>query len=130
MTPAKREQMRRWHKTSAGKDSLRRRYKRRSKTTAGKKHRQRWLETPGGRKYQHRSYQRQKQWLNDYKLKSGCVDCGYDKDAAALVFDHVGGAKVNCVGAIRTWSKIFSELKKCVVRCANCHAIRHANSRR
>ena len=64
--------------------------------------------------------------LRIIKQEMGCIDCGYDANPVALQFDHVNGDKlfdmswgVGCnIGRIQT------ELEKCVVRCANCHAIR------
>lgn len=62
-------------------------------------------------------------WVNAFKLKAGCVDCGYKEHPAALDFDHVHGNKVCNISKLRTLKKIKEEIKKCVVRCANCHRI-------
>lgn len=35
-----------------------------------------------------------RRWLDAYKLKNGCVDCGYREHHAALHFDHVRGEKL------------------------------------
>ena len=60
------------------------------------------------------------------KIESGCVDCGYNKYAVALQFDHIyNNKKMNVSNMIRSdygWSSIVKEIKKCEVRCANCHA--------
>lgn len=65
--------------------------------------------------------------LRELKLASGCVDCGYDKHPAALDFDHVTGDKTIGPAAMITqgWSnvRIMEELRKCVVRCSNCHRV-------
>lgn len=65
--------------------------------------------------------------LNRYKRRKGCVDCGYKADHRALEFDHVDETKkVKTVASYcyASWVVIKRELEKCVIRCANCHAIR------
>lgn len=68
--------------------------------------------------------------LNEIKLAAGCKDCGYNRHPAALHFDHVRGKK-SFVIATRlgySWEAILKEISKCEIRCANCHAIRHAKT--
>ena len=61
------------------------------------------------------------------KTATGCIDCGYAAHAAALQFDHTyDNKKANVSDLIRSdysWKTIKEEIDKCVVRCANCHAI-------
>ncbi len=54
------------------------------------------------------------------------MDCGYDKDPAALQFDHVRGEKLVEIGKVATnvSKRVLDEIEKCEVVCANCHAIR------
>jgi len=66
-----------------------------------------------------------KTWLEFYKLKCGCIDCGYNKSPYALDFDHVSGEKIMDVSRIRNLDKAKEEVQKCEVRCANCHRIKH-----
>lgn len=59
-----------------------------------------------------------------------CVDCGED-DPIVLTFDHVRGRKSDSIARLASrsgasWSRIEREIKKCQVRCANCHARRTA----
>lgn len=53
-----------------------------------------------------------------------CIDCG-ESDPRVLEFDHVRGAKqfavTTGVSNGLSWRKIQTEIKKCDVRCANCH---------
>ena len=67
------------------------------------------------------------------KTASGCIDCGYAAHAAALQFDHIdNNKKANVSDLIRSdygWETIKKEIDKCVVRCANCHAIVTAERR-
>lgn len=75
--------------------------------------------------------------VSEHKLKSGCVDCGYNKDARALEFDHRENAGLPYTGKqqtvaslmYRSWKRIEEEMKKCDVVCCNCHAIRTAERR-
>ena len=66
--------------------------------------------------------------IREYKLESGCLDCGYNKHPAALEFDHrVNEAKLFNIGekvGAYSLDKIWAEIAKCDVVCANCHAIR------
>lgn len=59
-----------------------------------------------------------------YLLDHPCVDCG-EGDPIVLEFDHVSGNKLfNISHAIRrgfSISSIEEEIRKCEVRCANCH---------
>ncbi|OLD51502.1 MAG: hypothetical protein AUI58_07205 [Chloroflexi bacterium 13_1_40CM_2_70_6] len=69
------------------------------------------------------------QWrVLEYLDAHPCVDCGMD-DSVVLDFDHRGektAAVSTLVRQARTWSEVTAEIKKCEVRCANCHARRTA----
>jgi hypothetical protein len=68
--------------------------------------------------------------LEDYKLERGCQDCGYREHPAALEFDHVIGTKVaNVSMLLGQEKKLWEEVAKCEVVCANCHNIRTHNRR-
>lgn len=58
-----------------------------------------------------------------------CADCGYKTDILDVYeFHHLDpNQKDICIGHIMKcgWPRIESELKKCVMLCANCHKIRH-----
>lgn len=71
-----------------------------------------------------KKYAARQEFLRSYKLVQGCVDCGYRDHVGALQFDHVAGVKVKNVAKFADWPGMLRELAKCVVRCANCHAIR------
>jgi hypothetical protein len=60
-----------------------------------------------------------------YLATQPCVDCG-EVDVRVLDFDHDDPAtKVRAISAMIfdawSWDRIEAEIKKCVVRCANCH---------
>lgn len=62
------------------------------------------------------------------KTSIGCVDCGYNKSPYALQFDHIGddkkGSVSNLIRSDYCWGTIKTEISKCEVVCANCHAVR------
>ncbi len=64
-------------------------------------------------------------YIKSYLLGHPCIDCG-EKDPVVLEFDHTG--QIPKFKAISHLIKdrvsliaIGEEMKKCVVRCANCH---------
>ena len=70
-----------------------------------------------------------KQWVNDYKLKTGCKVCGFRKHPSALDFDHRDAKHklFNIASAVHRGSlkRIQDEVLKCDVLCANHHRMRH-----
>jgi hypothetical protein len=63
---------------------------------------------------------------------SACVDCG-EEDIVVLDFDHVGPKRGNVVELARSGvglARLQAELDSCVIRCANCHRLRHVADRR
>ena len=65
----------------------------------------------------------------EWKQTLSCSRCGFD-DPRALHFHHHDGNKeaniadlVSCGASMETIQK---EAAKCIVLCANCHAIEHA----
>ena len=65
--------------------------------------------------------------LARYRRIVGCVDCGYNENADALEFDHLPGyEKDRTIASMMyaSWGAIKTEMRKCEVVCANCHAIR------
>jgi hypothetical protein len=68
--------------------------------------------------------------VHDILRSSSCVDCGETR-TACLQFDHVDPTQksFNVSTApyqIGSLQRILDEIDKCVVRCANCHAVRTA----
>jgi hypothetical protein len=56
-----------------------------------------------------------------------CADCGFCFHPAAMQFHHVRGKKSFTIGSrIKSVSRgaLEAEIAKCVLLCANCHAIR------
>ena len=62
-------------------------------------------------------------------LGGKCKICGYCKCIAALHFHHKNGSEksfgIGAKGLTGDWKKLVSEVKKCDLLCANCHAETH-----
>lgn len=62
--------------------------------------------------------------LFEYLREHPCVDCG-ESDIIVLQFDHTNrDSKSSAIASMinnRSWETIQLEIKKCQVRCANCH---------
>jgi hypothetical protein len=69
----------------------------------------------------------QKAWV-EYKSKLSCQHCG-ENHPATFDFHHVerGPENVKIFQLIKngSYKKVYEELKKCVVLCANCHRKLH-----
>ncbi len=67
-----------------------------------------------------------REFLADYKMKTGCVDCGYKEHQAALDFDHIEerGEKSFNLAESKSIDSAIKEIEKCEVVCSNCHRIR------
>lgn len=65
-----------------------------------------------------------RRFLSEIKVKKGCVDCGFNKHPAALDFDHVRGKKNILISFAKSKSQALREMRKCEIRCSNCHRIR------
>ena len=66
----------------------------------------------------------------DYKSKLSCEICGFSHPAS-LDFHHLNpDEKEFSINETRNYtsiSKFLSEIKKCIVLCANCHRMHHYN---
>lgn len=79
------------------------------------------------RHYNRRRRQENAAWLNAYKKKMGCIDCGI-REGRRLDFDHRLG-EIKLFGISRGHNmarkRLMMEMAKCDVRCASCHMLRH-----
>jgi hypothetical protein len=69
------------------------------------------------------------EFIVEYLKLNSCVDCG-NENILVLEFDHVKGEKrgsiANLIKRRLSWKTVRKEIEeKCVVRCSNCHLIRH-----
>lgn len=78
------------------------------------------------RGYNTKRRERRRKWLDKIKLSKGCELCGYKVHPAALHFDHIDpDKKLFGIGSnIGTnLKRLFQEIRKCRVLCANCHSV-------
>jgi hypothetical protein len=73
------------------------------------------------------------EYVQNIKNQLSCVDCG-ERHPATLQFHHLNleDKMFNVADAVRnglSLDRIKQEISKCIVLCANCHAIRHFNMR-
>jgi|TARA_E500000178_G_C16703511_1_gene609350 hypothetical protein len=83
--------------------------------------------------YSINKYQRRKHWLNLYKVKKKCQVCGYDRNPYALHFDHIVYPKFMQISKMLKkyrLKRLFEEIRKCQVLCANCHAVKSCGDER
>lgn len=68
-----------------------------------------------------------REFVTRVKAMLGCFDCG-ESNPIILEFDHVRGEKTNNIADMVNQSysteTIKEEIRKCKVRCANCHRIK------
>jgi len=96
--------------------------------------RKRWQEDPEFRQRK-KVYLRAKrvelmEFTNSIKADVGCLYCG-EKEPSCLDFHHVdredkSAGVSRLVSGCCSVDRIFSEIEKCVVACANCHRKFHA----
>ena len=90
------------------------------------KNRAKILEKSAKRNKLRRSWNRK--FLARVKEMFHCIDCGED-ESILLDFDHVRGKKVSnvsdMVGGSYSIKAIKNEIRKCEVRCSNCHRRKH-----
>ncbi len=68
-----------------------------------------------------------KKVVDEYKTGLGCSRC-LECDPVCLDFHHIEEKELEISNAVRCgWSedKIFKEIKKCIILCANCHRKEH-----
>lgn len=78
--------------------------------------------------YHHKRRATARSYVEAYKLKNGCIDCG-EKDDRCLQFDHVDpGNKFKNISRLISSSAsietIKLEIQKCELRCGNCHRLK------
>jgi 5-methylcytosine-specific restriction endonuclease McrA len=64
--------------------------------------------------------------IRQYKATHPCTDCGGFFHPAAMQFDHLGDKCENIADMVRLGKarKVWAEIEKCELVCANCHAVR------
>ena len=73
--------------------------------------------------------ERRREWFDLLKKDKPCSDCGGLFPPCCLDYHHLDGAiKEDAVTNLLSKAskkRIFEEIAKCVLVCANCHRIRH-----
>lgn len=67
-----------------------------------------------------------KRFVDTYKIRYGCMRCGFRDAAESLDFHHLNpsekvGNVSEMVGNGLPLELIFDEIRKCIILCANCH---------
>jgi hypothetical protein len=85
------------------------------------------------REYLIKAVQRRREKVRQMAVEykgSSCEICNYNRCINALEFHHLDPTKkdfgISAKGYARSWEKVKSEIKKCVLLCANCHREFHA----
>ena len=71
---------------------------------------------------------RNTQFINEYKVQTGCSKCGYNKHPCALDFHHIELKTKNVARLGKdavSLDSLKEEMSKCIVLCANCHREEH-----
>jgi hypothetical protein len=78
------------------------------------------------KRYLRERYKKVSEWIREYKLEKGCVDCGYNAHHAALEFDHLEPHIMGTVSSLAgsSLARVQKEIAVCEVVCRNCHGIR------
>lgn len=93
--------------------------------------RQRYVDKPEYYKHHRKNGKKRRSTWNRIKNREHlegkcCVDCG-ETDPIVLTYDHIkgrGDKEFDISTAISNgtkWERIAEEIKKCEIRCANCH---------
>lgn len=85
------------------------------------------LKLAANQKKYREQYHRRKRHIDKIKLKAGCQDCGYNSHPAALDFDYIDPQEKEFLiprflGRTNL-KRLFKEIRKCRILCANCHRI-------
>ncbi len=114
------EDFRKYKKSTDGLDD----YCKQCRKTADKKYYNSNITTSrkAGLKSKNKIRERNRQFIRNYLIGKACIDCG-ESDPVVLEFDHFENKKENLSELIQNSSikKIETEIKKCDIRCANCH---------
>lgn len=94
------------------------------------KNRQKRIATAAGNSK--KRLQELRNYVVEYLKKNPCVDCK-EGNILTLQFDHLSDKHFDISGKLCSarpigMERLKKEIDKCVVRCANCHQIKTANS--
>lgn len=83
-----------------------------------------------GKKSTEKRFSTNMRYISAYLKEHPCIDCG-ERDIIVLDFDHRGNKKYGIANMRGNYSLnvVKKEVKKCDVRCANCHRRKTAKER-
>lgn len=65
---------------------------------------------------------RRKFWFKKYKEARGCDKCGLKDDAVVYDWHHLKDKEFDInTSMLKSLKRLFKEIRKCVLVCANCH---------
>lgn len=104
--------------------------KRYLKTKKGKEAVRRYQLSEKGRQAYRRATKKcvgeKKDFIDNFKRESGCVECGFTEPVYCLDLHHVEPRKTKTKQwSMMNWEVLLEELEKSIVLCKNCHAIVH-----
>lgn len=72
--------------------------------------------------YQEARRKKRREFIYGFLSDNPCVDCG-ETDPIVLTFDHVRDKKFTIATKVMSVSQeeLINEIKKCEIRCGNCH---------
>ena len=76
--------------------------------------------------------QRNREYVHNIKANTPCVDCGGQFSPYAMQFDHLFDKENDVSNLMRSCvslERLQTEINKCEVVCANCHAVRTHEAR-
>ena len=77
-------------------------------------------------------YEKKSVWWKEYKQSLKCVRCGENR-SVCLDFHHIDPTQkdksVSIFALLSSKEKFLEEISKCIVLCANCHRVEHANDK-
>lgn len=78
------------------------------------------------RKFFRDRYAKNLKYVQELKIQSGCVVCGYDEHHAGLEFDHILPKKRGTVAQQmgKSLKVILEEIERCEIVCGTCHGVR------
>ena len=100
-----------------------------SKSTFEKQH---LAQKEKAKEWRNKRSKERREMLNEIKVRAGCEICGFKGHPAALDFDHLypesKGFDISKRYVFSNIDRLFEEIKKCRVLCANCHRIHSKES--
>lgn len=78
------------------------------------------------RRFDRENKQKKLAAVRGYKSALGCARCN-EREPVCLDFHHTKNDKEKEISALMScsWARLWGEIEKCIVLCANCHRKEH-----